>query len=416
MKLCLAIAALGYAALTFAASSGIPPSWSQPAEPFEIFDGVYWVGTEGLAAYLFTTAEGHILLDVGLPQNAALVEASIEKLGLRVKDVHYLLNSHAHFDHAGGLARLQTDSGAEVIASEGDRYALEHGVYPGWEGRHELDFPPVHVDRVIGDGDTVSLGGVTLTAHLTPGHTAGCTSWSFTAHDRGGDHRALVFCSASVALNRLAPDPQYPGIVDDYRTTFRRMKALEVDAWLAPHPEQFGLAEKLARRRDGATNPFVNPEEKDRRMKAFEVDFERAVAAQGAGGEAADLERLEAEVAATERAFARSMAERDHQAFTSFLSDEAVFLSAKDSLRGKAAVAAAWQRFFDGPAAPFSWEPDRVEALASGLALSTGPVYDPAGTVTGRFTSIWRREAPGTWRIVFDWGSTAGAAGSSNGG
>jgi metallo-beta-lactamase class B len=167
-----------------------------------------------------------------------------------------------------------------MIASAADRYALEHGVYPGWEGRTDLDFPPVHVDRVVGDGDTVSLGGVTLTAHMTPGHSAGCTTWSFTARDGGREQRAVVFCSASVALNRLAPDPQYPGIVDDYRATFRRMRTIPADAYLAPHPEQFGLAGKRARLGEPGAHPFVDPTEKDRRVAEFERLFDAALAAQ----------------------------------------------------------------------------------------------------------------------------------------
>lgn len=281
MKRYLALSAL--AGLAMAASAENPSSWARPAEPFEMFDGVYFVGSEGLAAYLFVTGDGLILLDVGMPENAGLVAASIGELGFEVDDVRYLLNSHAHFDHSGGLARIKAESRAELLASAGDRYALEHGVYPGWESRHDLDFPPVDVDRVIDDGDIVSLGGVTLTAHLTPGHSPGCTSWSFTARHRGQEHRALVFCSASVALNRLAPAPQYPGIVDDYRATFRRMKGMDVDVWLAPHAEQFDLAEKRARMDRSETHPFVDPKEKDRRMAAFEAAFEAALARQQRG-------------------------------------------------------------------------------------------------------------------------------------
>lgn len=279
MKPFIALAMLGLGAAALAASPALPPSWTRPAEPFEIFDDVYWVGTEGLAAYLFATADGLILLDVGMPENAELVENNIRTLGFQIHDVRYLLNSHAHLDHAGGLAQLKDDSGARMVASAGDRHALEKGVYPGWENRAELEFPPVEVDRVIGDGESVSLGGVTLTAHLTPGHSPGCTSWSFTARDGDREYRALVFCSASVALNRLAPDPQYPGIVDDYRSTFRRVRAMQVDAYLAPHPEQFGLAGKRARM-GGGVNPFVDPAEKDRRLAAFEQAFEQALADQ----------------------------------------------------------------------------------------------------------------------------------------
>lgn len=120
----------------------------------------------------------------------------------------------------------------------------------------------------------------------------------------------------------------------------------------------------------------------------------------------ADLASLRQEVMDTERAFAKSMADRDHAAFTSFLSDDAVFFSGDSSVRGKLAVAAQWKPFFEQQDPPFSWEPDQVQVLESGdLALSTGPVRDPAGNVVGRFNSIWRREAPDRWRIVFDKGS-----------
>lgn len=275
---------LVWSPLAAAADSGLPPSWTTPTEPFEIFDDVYWVGTEGLAALLFASPDGHILLDVGMPENAAIVEANVRKLGFAVEDIRYLLNTQAHYDHCGGFAALKAASGAELLASEGDRYSLEKGVYQGWESRTDLNFPPVAVDRVIEDGDTVTVGDVTLTAHLTPGHSPGCTSWSFTATDDGREHRALVFCSASVALNRLGADPQYPGIVEDYRETFRKMDSLEVDAYLAPHPEQFGLTEKRARLDAGGANPFVDPAEKDRRMAEFERAFEDALAEQRDGG------------------------------------------------------------------------------------------------------------------------------------
>lgn len=119
-----------------------------------------------------------------------------------------------------------------------------------------------------------------------------------------------------------------------------------------------------------------------------------------------DISQLQREVMEAERGFARSMAQRDHGAFQTFLADDAIFFSGRNATRGKAAVAAEWRPFFDGPEAPFSWDPDQVEVLESGeLALSTGPVRDPSGTVTGRFNSIWRRESPGVWRVVFDKGS-----------
>jgi metallo-beta-lactamase class B len=271
--------ALGSTLTAAAADTDLPPNWTARTEPFEIFEDVYWVGTEGLAAILFTSVEGHILLDTGMPESAADVMASIESLGFEVTDIRYLLNTQAHYDHCGGFAEVKAASGARMLASEGDHYALEKGVYEGWESRNDLNFTPVLVDGMIEDGDTVTVGDVILTAHLTPGHSPGCTSWSFTGRDGAEEYRALMFCSGSVALNKLAPE-QYPGIVDDYRNTFAAMKALPVDAYLAPHAEQFGLAEKRARLATEGARAFVDPAEKDRRIAEFEQAFESALAEQ----------------------------------------------------------------------------------------------------------------------------------------
>jgi metallo-beta-lactamase class B len=268
------------AAILGGASS--PPNWTTPTKPFRVIDDVYYVGTEGLSAWLITTPRGHILLDVGMPQNAALVEANIVKLGFRLKDVKILLNSHAHFDHSGGMAKLKADTGAKVWASAGDKPALETGVYPGWESRHDFDFPPVKVDRVITDGERISLGGRSLKVMITPGHTSGCTSYLMTVHDHGVRHKAFFFCSATVAANRLAPDPQYPGIVDDYRRTFQRLADIDADVLLAPHAEMFDLAAKRARRGAGL-NPFVVPGEARRFVATLREDFERQLAKQQAG-------------------------------------------------------------------------------------------------------------------------------------
>jgi metallo-beta-lactamase class B len=210
---------------------------------------------------MLTTPEGHILLDGALPQGAPLIEANIVKLGFKLSDIKILLNSHAHFDHSGGLAQLKRDTGAPLYAMEGDVSALEGGFYLGSEDVHAMDAPPVKVDRALKDGDTVKLGGFTLTAHLTPGHSRGCTSWGATVRDGGKAYEALVFCSATVAANRITPPEQYEGIVADYRTTFAKTKTMKVDIPLAPHPEFFQLLEKAAKARaePKGPNPFVDP-------------------------------------------------------------------------------------------------------------------------------------------------------------
>ena len=249
-----------------------PSNWTAPTKPFHVIDSVYYVGTEGISAWIIRTPKGLILLDVGMPDAAPLVEENIKALGFKLSDVKILLNSHAHIDHAGGLAKLKVDTGAMLIASAGDRYALEKGVYEGSEDVHLLDFPAVKVDRLIGDGETVELGGVKLTAVLAPGHTKGCTGYSLPVTDRGVTHQAFFFCSASVAANRLAPNPQYPGIVDDYKRTFAKLKTIKADVLLAPHAEQFDLVAKRAKL-DGPVNPFVREGELQALTQNMEADF-----------------------------------------------------------------------------------------------------------------------------------------------
>jgi metallo-beta-lactamase class B len=266
-------------ALSTAAPASAQGNWNTPTEPFHIIDNVYYVGTEGLGAYLFRTDAGLILLDGATPEGAPIIEANIAKLGFKVSDVKILLNSHAHFDHSGGLAQLRKDTGAQMAAMEGDISALEGGFYLGSENNKAMGAPPVKVDRVLKDGDKVTLGGFTLTANLTPGHSRGCTSWGWTAKDAGKPYDALVFCSATVAANRITPPLQYPGIVEDYRKTFAKAKSMKVDIPLAPHPEFFGLLQKSAKAKaePKAANPFVDSAAFQPYIARLEADFERTL-------------------------------------------------------------------------------------------------------------------------------------------
>lgn len=254
------------------------PNWVEAIAPFRIAEGVYYVGSLGLSSFLITTPEGHFLLDGGVPENAPMIAANIKALGFDIRDVKYLLNSHAHFDHSGGLAALKELSGALMIASEGDRPALEGGFYLGSEEDHDLDSPPVKVDRIIGDEETLSFGGVMLMAHLTPGHTRGCTSWTMEAGGRG----VLFFCSATVAANRLADPPQYAGIVEDYRSTFARTRDWRPDIFLANHAFFFDMEARRARLLAGDEDAFVDTEAFPKLIAALEAAFEKALAAQAA--------------------------------------------------------------------------------------------------------------------------------------
>jgi metallo-beta-lactamase class B len=279
VKALLTIALLASAAPALAQS---PANWSTPTKPFRIADNLYYVGTEGLTSLLLTTPQGHILIDGAVPSAAKGIEANITALGFKPSDVKILLNSHAHFDHSGGLAQLKTDTGAMLAASGPDKAALESGTYPGSEERRDLDFPPVKVDRLLKDGEKVALGGVVLTAHLTPGHSAGCTTWTFPLKVDGAVRQAVYHCSTSVALNRLVSKdkgPQYPGIAGDYQATFAKLKTIKADVFLAPHAESFKLADKRARL-GAQPNPFVDPTELQAAVTSSERDFKKALAKQ----------------------------------------------------------------------------------------------------------------------------------------
>ncbi len=274
---------LSVALLGGAATAQGPANWTAPTEPFRIGGNLYYVGTAGLSAYLLTSPQGHVLIDGAMPTSAKMIEANIERLGFKPADVKVLLNTHAHFDHSGGLAELKTDTGAKLYAAAGDRQALETGTYIGSEDVKAFDFAPAKVDHVLKDGEQVRLGSIVLTAHLTPGHSGGCTTWTFPVKVDGAERQALLYCSTSVAANRLvskAKGPQYPGIVADYETTFAKLKTLQADVFLAPHAEQFGLAAKRAKLAAGGPNPFVDPGELQRTVAASEAAFRADLAKQ----------------------------------------------------------------------------------------------------------------------------------------
>lgn len=244
-------AAVSALALVGAAPASDPAAWTRPIKPFHIIGNVYYVGSEGLAAYLITTPKGAILLDGTMEANVPAIEANIKSLGIKLGDVKILLNSHAHFDHADGLAHLKRDTGATMMAMKGDVWALENGKHFG-DQNYVGTFAPVKVDRVLTDGAKVTLGGVTMTALATPGHTAGCTTWVLPVRIKTGVKTVVFPCSMTVAGNKLVGNRQYPGIVADYRATFDRMAKLKADVVLPAHPDQAGVTTRRG-------NQFLQP-------------------------------------------------------------------------------------------------------------------------------------------------------------
>lgn len=249
------IEAAEHAPLTEIAVNG---HWNEPIAPFTVMGNIHHVGTKGVSAYLITSPKGHILIDGIMAQTAPQIIANIKTLGFDIRDVKYLLNSHAHIDHAGGLAALQRASGATMIASAADKPILEAGEV-SYGPTKAMHFPAVRVARVIGDGEVLRIGDVALTAHLTPGHTPGCTSWTMPV--TGGDgtvHQVVFHCSLTVAGQSLVPE-SYPGMVADYQRSFAKMRAIPADVLLANHGSFFDLEAKRTRQLAGDAKAFVDP-------------------------------------------------------------------------------------------------------------------------------------------------------------
>lgn len=275
--------ALGLALVAPAASAQLdPPAWTRPIAAFPIVGPVWYVGTEGLAAYLIKTRDGAILLDGTMAENVPAIERNILATGTRLGDVKLLLNSHAHFDHAAGLAQLRRDTGARLAAGAGDAAALATGVPPGETNYGVIRFPAVSVDRAVRDGAQVRLGEVVLTAHATPGHTPGNTSWSMRVRDGGRTLDVLFPGSLTVAGNRLVGNRRYPGIVAGYRTSFARLAGLHADVVLPAHPEGADVLGRGRRAAAGERQAFVAPDLLPRMVAQARAAFEAELGKQSA--------------------------------------------------------------------------------------------------------------------------------------
>jgi metallo-beta-lactamase class B len=238
------------------------PDWTEPFPPFRIADNLYYVGSKGLANYLITTPQGHILINSDLEANVPLIRASIEQLGFRLRNVKILLISHAHWDHDAGSAKLKELTGATYMVMDGDVPVVESGGKADFQYGNDpqLLYPPAHVDRVLHDGDQVKLGDVVVVAHLTPGHTKGCTTWTLMVRAGGKSYNAVIIGSPNVNPGyRLVANSAYPTIARDYERTFRVLKALPCEIFLGAHGSYFDLEAKYARLRAGQSNAFVDP-------------------------------------------------------------------------------------------------------------------------------------------------------------
>ncbi len=260
--------------------------WTEPFPPHRMVGNIYYVGSRGLAAYLITTPRGHILINSNLVSSVPMIRESIEKLGFHLSDVKILLISHAHFDHDGGSAMVRKLTNARYMVMEPDVAVVESGGKSDFQygDSPDLQYPPAKVDRVLHDGDQVTLGDTVLTAHLTGGHTKGCTTWTMKV--REGDRAYDVVFVGSPNVNpgyKLVNNPRYPKIVTDYERGFQVLKSLPCDVFLGAHGSYFGMEAKFARMNSEDRNPYIDPEGYKsyvaEREQAFRSELEKQMAA-----------------------------------------------------------------------------------------------------------------------------------------
>jgi metallo-beta-lactamase class B len=248
--------------------------YNAPFPPHKVIGNVYYVGSEQLATFLITTPQGHILINSDFEATVPVIRASVEKLGFKFNDIKIILGSHAHGDHMEGDALAKELSGARVMAMEQDVPWLRK-MTPGGK--------PHPIDKILKDGENVTLGGTTLTAHLTAGHTPGCTTWTTKVEENGKSHNVLIVCS--VGFNPgyvLVNNKDYPSIADDYVRSFKLLRTLPVDVFLGAHGDFYGLQAKYAQLQKGDANPFIDPAGFKAYVDAKEAAFNAELAAQKA--------------------------------------------------------------------------------------------------------------------------------------
>ena len=257
------------------------PDWTEPFPPFHIAGNLYYVGSKGLANYLVTTPQGNILINSDLEANVPMIEASIEKLGFKFQDTKILLISHAHWDHDAGSAMIKERTGATYMVMDADVSVVESGGKTDFAYGNTTVYRPAKVDRVLHDGDEVKLGSTVLVAHLTPGHTKGCTTWTMAVTERGKTYDVVIVGSPNVNPGyKLVDNTAYPQIAEDYERMWRVLKSLSCDIFLGAHGNYFGLEEKYPLRNEGSANPFVDPSGYKKYIAQKEEDFRTELAKQ----------------------------------------------------------------------------------------------------------------------------------------
>jgi metallo-beta-lactamase class B len=261
-------------------------SWTRPFPPHHIAGNLYYVGSEELASYLIVTPQGNILINSSLESSVPLIDKSIEQLGFRFSDTKILLISQGHNDHCAGSSQVKKLTGAQYMVMDTDVPVVESGGKLDFQYGAEVDmqFPPMKVDRVLHDGDTVSLGGTVLTAHLTAGHNKGTTTWTMDEIEGGKTLHVVIVGGPNVNTGyKLVKNQAYPQIASDFHHGFQVLKSLPCDIFLGAHGSYYGLQVKYKRLQNGDTNAFVDPDGYRAYIANREQAFEEKLKQQEAG-------------------------------------------------------------------------------------------------------------------------------------
>lgn len=271
-------------------SAQSPGDWTEPFPPFRIAGNLYYVGSKGLANYLITTSQGHILINSDLEANVPLIRGSVEKLGFKFTDIKILLISHAHWDHNAGSAMIKAQTAAKYMVMDADVGVVESGGKTDFQYGNDATslYQPTRVDRVLHDGDEVKLGGAVLVAHLTPGHTKGCTTWTMKLQEAGKTYAAVIVGSPNVNPGyQLVNNVRYPRIAADYERMFRELKSLRCDIFLGAHGSYFDMETKYSRMKESGPAAFIDPEGYKtyvaEREQAFRIELAKQRAAVAGG-------------------------------------------------------------------------------------------------------------------------------------
>ncbi len=257
----LLLAIMSCFALMSTAALAQPEGWTKPFPAFRVIGNLYGVGTYDLSVFLITTDAGHILINTGLADSTAMIRDNIESLGFRLEDVEILLTMQAHWDHVAAMSEIKQIADAQVWATAKDARVLEDGGFSDAHFGGEETFTPVTVERILEEGDVIELGGIRLTVYEHPGHTEGSSSYTMQVTEGGVEYDVVIANMGTINPGkRLEVDPTYPGVSEDFASTYRRQKQMDVDVFVSAHGSQYGLHDKYVPGQAYSPDTFVDPE------------------------------------------------------------------------------------------------------------------------------------------------------------